>query len=100
DTSALDEMALNDSHLHPGAGQAERQRWSGLAGADDDRVEVGHDKPLQQQEASLIISFSPHNGDPGKLTPLPSVARRAQLGICTFDVDTFDALAWQFVFAV
>ena len=51
DASAADEMALNDSHLHPGPGKAERQRWSGLAGADDDRVEVGHDKPLQQQEA-------------------------------------------------
>jgi hypothetical protein len=41
-------MALDDRHLHPGAGQAERQRWSGLAGADDDRIEVGHDKPLPQ----------------------------------------------------
>jgi hypothetical protein len=46
-------MALNDSHLHPGTGKAECQRWPGLAGADDDRVKVGHDKPLQQQEASL-----------------------------------------------
>jgi hypothetical protein len=41
-------MTLNDSHLHSDAGQAECQRWSGLAGADDDRVEVGHDKPLQR----------------------------------------------------
>jgi hypothetical protein len=46
-------MALDDSHLHAGAGEAECQRWSGLAGADDDRIEVGHDEPLQQQEASL-----------------------------------------------
>src|ERR1700746_386669 len=53
DASAADEMALDDSHLHPGARQAECQRWSGLAGADDDRVEVGHDKPVQQQGASL-----------------------------------------------
>jgi hypothetical protein len=50
DASAADEMSLNDSDLHPGAGQAECQRWSGLAGTDDDRVEVGHDKPLQRHE--------------------------------------------------
>ena len=48
DASSADEMALNDSHLHRGAGKAECQRWSGLAGADDDRVEVRYDKPLQQ----------------------------------------------------
>src|SRR5262249_22101458 len=48
DASAADEMAFDDSHLHPGAGQPERHRWSGLAGADDDRVEVGHDKALPQ----------------------------------------------------
>jgi hypothetical protein len=47
DASAADETSLNDSHLHPSVGQAECQTWSGLAGADDDRVEVGHDKPLQ-----------------------------------------------------
>jgi hypothetical protein len=45
-------MALDDSHFHPGAGKAEGQRWSGLAGADDDRVEIGRDKPLQQQEVN------------------------------------------------
>jgi hypothetical protein len=27
DASAADETALNDSHLHPGAGQVERQRY-------------------------------------------------------------------------
>src|SRR5262245_36930199 len=48
DASAADKMALDDSRLHPGAGQAERQGWSGLAAADDDRVEIRHDKPLQQ----------------------------------------------------
>jgi hypothetical protein len=52
DASATDEMALNESHLHPGAGWAECQRWSGLAGADNDRVEVERDTPLQQSEAT------------------------------------------------
>jgi hypothetical protein len=54
DASAADEMALNDSHLHPGAGQAECQRWSGLAGADDDRVEVGHDKPRRGRQLARL----------------------------------------------
>jgi hypothetical protein len=45
-------MTLDDSHLHPGAGQPECQRRSGLAGTDDDRVKVGHEA-LRQQEACL-----------------------------------------------
>src|SRR6516225_5317614 len=53
DASAADEIALDDSHLHPGAGKAERQRWPGLAGADDDCVICSHPSPpnLRRQAA-------------------------------------------------
>jgi transposase len=51
-------MALNNSHLHPGAGQAERQRWSGLAGADDDRIEVAHDRPPSSKRRHYSNPFT------------------------------------------
>ena len=42
DAGAADQVAFDDRHLHAGAGETERQRRPGLAGADDDRVVVGH----------------------------------------------------------
>jgi hypothetical protein len=42
DAGAADELALGDRHLHAGGGEPQRQRGSGLAGADDDRVVFRH----------------------------------------------------------
>ena len=76
DAGAAEQLALDERDLHPGAGQAAGERRAGLAGADDDGVEVASCSADPMSTAPPMATASSMNAA-GRSLPKPPRAARA-----------------------
>ena len=61
DAGAAEEMPLDERHCHAGRGQTTGEEGTGLAGADDDRVECSHGRALTTSAAPRYATASSIN---------------------------------------
>ena len=70
DAGAAETLALGDCDFHAGRRQTPRQKWSRLAGADDDHIEIGHEAPPRQNRGRIATNLArlavSHSDDPVK----------------------------------
>ena len=80
DAGAAEQLALDDATLHAGGRQARRERRAGLAGADDDGVEVRHQQQPHCDEARADDATASSMSAAGRSLPkaLASAPRAAR----------------------